>query len=414
MSISPLPARESGIAEAIARAREAMGDVGDIEAWRLTDAELLEAVEGLYRLTSRVQAQALRLLAEIDSRGVAADAGSPSTAAWLTARTQTRVGVARRHVRLAHELTSRPATAEALATGAVNEDQAQVVTDVLRELPAAVEQVTVDEAEMTLLGHADRFTATTLARVGAHLLRVLDPDGPRPDDCEPADPGYFLHLRTRADGACEGEFLVDPVTAMALTALIDAGAAPRPTSAEGPDLRTAGRRRADALADLVRIASQQTGEPVPGMARPTIAVTVTIDELRDGVQVLTDDMTSLSPSALRRLACDAAVIPMVLGSAGQVLDVGRATRAVPASIRRALIVRDRGCAFPRCDRPPGWTDAHHVIPWARGGPTSLSNLVLLCGHHHETVHHRGWTVHIDAAAGLPVFTPPAWLRRAAA
>jgi hypothetical protein len=101
---------------------------------------------------------------------------------------------------------------------------------------------------------------------------------------------------------------------------------------------------------------------------------------------------------------------MVLGSAGQVLDVGRATRVVPASIRRALIVRDKGCAFPRCDRPPGWTDAHHVIPWARGGPTSLQNLVLLCGHHHDTVHHRGWTVSIDPADGLPAFMPPAWLR----
>ena len=272
MSISPLHPPESRSADAIARARAAMEDVGDIEAWGLTDAELLEAVRGLYRLTSSVHAQALRLLAEVDTRGIAADAGSPTTATWLTAATQTRVGVARRHVRLAHELTCRPATAEALATGVVNEDQAQVVTDVLRKLPARVDPATVDKAEKTLLGHADRFTATTLARVGAHLLRVLDPDGPPPDESERAGPGYFLHLRTRTDGACEGEFLVDPVTAIALTALIDAGAAPRPTTAGGADLRTAGRRRADALADLVRIASQQTGDPVPGMARPSIAV----------------------------------------------------------------------------------------------------------------------------------------------
>src|SRR5262249_62373091 len=109
---------------------------------------------------------------------------------------------------------------------------------------------------------------------------------------------------------------------------------------------------------------------------------------------------------------DAQVIPMVLGSHGELLDVGRSTRVVPVAIRRALIVRDGGCGFPGCDRRPGWTDAHHIVPWASGGPTSLDNLVLLCGHHHDTLHHRGWSVRLDRSTRLPVFDPPAWLRPA--
>jgi hypothetical protein len=72
------------------------------------------------------------------------------------------------------------------------------------------------------------------------------------------------------------------------------------------------------------------------------------------------------------------------------LDVGRRTRTVPPAIRTALVVRDRGCAFPGCDRPPSWTDAHHLEHWADGGPTALDNLVLLCRRHHRAVHEGGW------------------------
>src|SRR5207244_4999931 len=91
------------------------------------------------------------------------------------------------------------------------------------------------------------------------------------------------------------------------------------------------------------------------------------------------------------------------------LDVGRASYTVPMPMRRALVARDRGCAFPICDRPAAWAEAHHVKHWIDGGETRLDNLVLLCGHHHRLVHHGGWTVAIGED-GLPTFTPPPWLR----
>jgi hypothetical protein len=269
----------------------------------------------------------------------------------------------------------------------------------------------VAEAEETLLRHAASFTPKVVGRIGKHMSTVLDPDGPEPDDREPGDPGYFLNLRTRDDGTAEGEFLLDPVTALTLTTLIDAHAKPRPSSVEGPDPRPAGRRRADALAEIVRLAAA-SDQPVPGLGRPTIAVAVSLAELRERLPVLGPDDQTLTGADVRRLACDAGVIPVVLGSHGEVLDVGRRRRTVPTGIRRALIVRDKGCAFPQCDRPPDWTDAHHIIAWSDGGSTSLDNLVLLCGHHHDTIHHRGWSVHMGDG-GLPEFTAPAWLRPAA-
>jgi hypothetical protein len=100
----------------------------------------------------------------------------------------------------------------------------------------------------------------------------------------------------------------------------------------------------------------------------------------------------------RRLACDAGIIPAVLGMASDPLDIGRLTRTVPAGIRRALHLRDRGCRFPGCDQPARRCDAHHLQHWSRGGSTSTSNLVLVCSFHHWLVHEGRWqiTYHPDA------------------
>jgi len=115
----------------------------------------------------------------------------------------------------------------------------------------------------------------------------------------------------------------------------------------------------------------------------------------------------ISPGLARKILCDANVIPVVCAGASEVLDVGRATRTIPVAIRRALVVRDQGCVFPGCDRPPSWTDAHHIAYWSDGGLTCLGNLVLLCGHHHEVIHHDAWQVFIHD--GLPWFIPPTWI-----
>jgi hypothetical protein len=116
----------------------------------------------------------------------------------------------------------------------------------------------------------------------------------------------------------------------------------------------------------------------------------------------------ITGKAARRLACDAQIIPAVLGSTGEVLDVGRAKQAIPVSIRRAVTLRDRGCAFPGCDRPPARCECHHIEHWSDGGETKLPNLVMLCGSHHRILHNTAWEVRI-AEDQLPEFIPPDWL-----
>src|SRR5215471_5992114 len=120
MSVAPLPPPRSRGAAALARLREGLDMLAEVKDWEWGDAELLGAMEATHRHVSGAHAAALRLVAEVDKRGLAADAGSPTTAALLTARVQLPVGQARAEVTLAHALRTRPATAEALGSGAVN------------------------------------------------------------------------------------------------------------------------------------------------------------------------------------------------------------------------------------------------------------------------------------------------------
>ncbi len=115
----------------------------------------------------------------------------------------------------------------------------------------------------------------------------------------------------------------------------------------------------------------------------------------------------LTPGQLRRMLCDARIVPVVLGERSEPLDVGRAQRTVSDPLRRLVAARDRGCAHPGCDRPPSWCEVHHVIEWQHGGPTSIDNLVMLCGAHHDQIHTTEWT--IDMSTGIPRFIPPDWL-----
>ncbi len=149
-------------------------------------------------------------------------------------------------------------------------------------------------------------------------------------------------------------------------------------------------------------------------ARPRVTVTTSLEVLRGQIDwatlgaaaSLTEDGLDLTPATIRRLACDADIIPVALGGRGEVLDVGRTHRLVTQPMWRALVCRDQHCAFPGCTRPPVMCHAHHIVHWAHGGTTKLANLVLLCGHHHRTIHHTPWEVRINPDDGHPEFLPP--------
>ncbi|MEO5992870.1 MAG: DUF222 domain-containing protein [Arthrobacter sp.] len=120
-----------------------------------------------------------------------------------------------------------------------------------------------------------------------------------------------------------------------------------------------------------------------------------------GMLLFTGPVTA---ATVRKIACDADIIPVLLGSEGRILDIGRATRVFPPHLRKALTARDQGCAFPGCTTPAPWCEAHHITYWSRGGTTGIDNGTLLCSHHHHLIHKEQWTIQIRT--GVPWFIPP--------
>ncbi len=161
-----------------------------------------------------------------------------------------------------------------------------------------------------------------------------------------------------------------------------------PTSLGRDDPLTPAQRRADALGDIWRFYLDQNNTLVTSSGeKPHITVTVDFETLK-GVSKQLPELSGMpvTPETVRRITCDASIIPMVLGSDSEPLDVGRKTRTIPAAIRRALEQRDQGCTWDGCDAPAAWCDAHHLTHWANGGDTSLGNLTLLCRPHHTATH----------------------------
>jgi hypothetical protein len=168
------------------------------------------------------------------------------------------------------------------------------------------------------------------------------------------------------------------------------------------DDRAPAQRRADALGEICRQWLDLAERPTVAGERPHVTVTVDADALAAsrGAGEL-DHAGPAGVEIVRRLACDASVMRVVLAGRSEPLDVGRRTPVVSPSMRRAVIARDRRCRFPGCDRPHTWCDAHHVVHWADGGPTALANLLLLCRRHHRMVHWGRFR--LELSNGRPVF-----------
>ncbi|MEY9775474.1 DUF222 domain-containing protein [Arthrobacter sp. MW3 TE3886] len=196
------------------------------------------------------------------------------------------------------------------------------------------------------------------------------------------------------------------------------------------DLRSRPQRLLDGLVGACKAALATGGLPAAGGLRPQVMATIDyrdlLTRLQDssgatagaprlgprsphstGAPQQTGSLLFTGPvtaGTIRKIACDADIIPVLLGGKGQVLDIGRASRVFPPHIRKAITARDRGCAFPQCTIPAPWCEAHHITYWSRGGTTGTGNGTLLCSHHHHVIHKEHWN--IQMRTGIPWFIPP--------
>ncbi|MGH3828859.1 MAG: DUF222 domain-containing protein [Pseudonocardiaceae bacterium] len=355
--------------------RQAM--VAGLDQWRTViagcdDTGLRDQVRDIEAVSRMLHSVMLEAVAELDSRNIAATVGFGTTKRLLAGMLHLSATEAGTRVTHAAQLTARrtlsgemlppalPNTASALAAGEIGPAQVRVITETMNAIPTSVSATDRETAEAELARYARSFDPTSLHKIGRHILAHLDPDGRQPRDQEPAPAAGELRLRERRDGRLGLDGFLEPEHSAAFRSLIEQFASPRPATAGIPDERTTDQRNADALLELCGLARAAQDCPTTAGEPPHLTVTLDWDALRTGLGVATLDYgTHLSASEARRWACDAKIIPVVLGGASEPLDVGRAIRTVPLPLRRALVARDGGCAFPGCDRPPGLCHAHH-------------------------------------------------------
>lgn len=374
-----------------------------------------ELLRGLVDAVAEIRVRenlVLHRIAELDRRGAADELGYQNLSQVLRHAVRWDLKTAKQWLAnagsLSREITPTgsvlepdlPVTAAAVAEGALSADHISAVAEVMRKLPA--------EAEAPIVEFARAHEPSAVRAFGKELAYRLYQDDPEPRDDEPAAPTNQHVMRWKGD-TLEIWAKLGKVAGAKYEALLDPLAKPRPeTAAEGPDPRPRAEREGDALAELVDLMLRADQMPEHGGEPVTLTLTMRYEDLANQVgQALLDNRERLSAAQARQLACNAGIIPLVLGARSQPMDVGRKTRSFPAAIRRVLVARDQGCAFPGCHRPPKHCDAHHIKFWSDGGDTSVANAVLLCRHHHTLIHRSGWEV--GMVDGLPRFHPPGWL-----
>src|SRR6478672_2855031 len=415
-----------------------------------SDEELVDTVGLVTQLTAALAAVEASAVAEVDARDLATSRlAYGSTGDWLTHTAGLRKGEGKRRVVRAKALTGPLArTREALVAGTVSPAQADLIVAAVADLPPG--DWTRRRGEKLMVRQAGHLDATELARAGRHLVEVVDPDAvdrrlqaglEREERAAHLDRHLWIAsdraggVRIRGRGSAEDGALLKaallPLTrpeprpdnrthGSRAEDVDEETGQPCPAGqpcAPGRDPREAGARCWDAL---IALAQHALDTELPPQTHGTPArLLITLDHHTllqqldaNGIETrvkgvgTTGDGVELPPGTLRRLACDAEILPAILGGHSEVLDVGRTRRLVTPTQWTALILRDRHCTFPACTRPPVMCHAHHLTHWADGGDTSLDNLALLCGRHHRVIHHTPWQIRLNPHDRQPEFKPP--------
>jgi hypothetical protein len=391
----------------LGRLHEVLDDLTTDTAWALTPEELAECLEEAYAAQARIASLALGLVAQADRGDLPTHGAVPTMVAWLREHVRLAPAEARRQVALARALEGRPTTATALAAGAFPVASAAVIVRAVDGLPDELEPAKVAEAEEFLTGEAYAHDTAALRRLAEHLDEVINPEGADARLAEQlaraeekAARTTFLSLRhDEAGQVTDGVFRVPLVQGLALQRILESLTNPgRPDPIPLDDEATGARlapeeRRGRAFCELLeRFPTKKL--PKLGGSDPTMVVTMDLATLMGGLQAAhLDTGHAISPGLARRLAARAGVVPVVLGSDSEVLDLGRKCRFQKSRQRLALVVQQGGtCAVQGCTRPAVGSDGAHLIAWSEGGPTDLSNSALICPRHHTLADHPDYKV----------------------
>ena len=412
----------------LAAAAQAWASVETPPPSALSDAELIEEQRLLAEARRITDARSARNAAEIARRS-RPELGYDGLAQRLGARTpqelvQKVAGVGKREastfIRVGEFLQ---APAEQAPQGAPTAspwqsavrdaaNAAHVSTEVADVIRAALVGLEVPDSALLdaaheLLAFAKSVGVDRLAAHARQLRDRLDAAGVERREQQLRD-ARFINYSPQPNGMTKVFGMLDPESAAVFRSVFDAATSPRrggprfvdPSAREREkrlldDPRTAEQIGLDAIVACLAVGAAGDTQGLLGSQPPAVRVHVTAADLAsgEGAAQLEGQTASISVATARRHACTAGIVPIAFDDDGQAVNVGRTQRLFTARQRIGLAARDGGCRFPDCDRPPGWTEAHHINEWERDhGRTDIADGVLLCRHHHLLVHNNGWRV----------------------
>ncbi|MGY0540275.1 DUF222 domain-containing protein [Nocardioides sp. YJ-D4] len=354
--------------------------------------DLLERLEKL-----QAQQAALKLRVLATAGDIAEETGAKDASGWMRTELLVDKGVARSQIKLAASVAKYDLVAAGLTEGVVSQDKARVITRALDQIEAdpAASAEDLILAEKLLVDHATRLTANELKIVGRRILAEIDPERFEAAEAkalqreeEHAQRRTFFQSRDNGDGTVDIQARVSRAVALRLRTLLDSLAQPRKLSAEDKGRKAPYDRLLGQA--FARVIETYDVDQLPrhGGHGTTVFITMSLEDLRKdlGTAALGFDGAKITAAEARRMACNADLVPVVLGTDSEILDFGRTARLAYPAQHRALRLRDKCCQAEDCDAPAAWTEAHHLKPWSEGGLTNLANMVLLCASDHRRIH----------------------------
>ncbi len=367
-----------------------------------------ESLAVLRRCIDRLEAVFVAALCRFEDAGGHRADGATSATVWARESLRMSGGAARERLRAGRVLAKQlPGVGAAFAAGEVSLAHVAAIAAVMEADPARRAQLV--RAEPELLEVARTVEPRRMREVIEGWALDADPEADRRNA-----PALFaqrtLVVAPGPSGAVDVLGQLDPVGGAAVITVLDAVASGLRSA---QDERTPGQLRADALVALatgaLAFGEHAPGARVPdtGGLRPQVVVTIPLSAVRDRLgSAELERVGRISADTALRILCDAAVHPALIDdTTGQTLDLGRSQRDPDPRLRRAVLLRDRGCRFAGCDRPWAWCEVHHLIPWSQGGLTDRENLVVVCLRHHHDVHEGGFRILKRAGGGFRTLRP---------
>ncbi|GAA1477779.1 hypothetical protein GCM10009623_22250 [Nocardioides aestuarii] len=367
-----------------------LDDVAGVDPIYMTTPEKREALAAMVEAAARLDELRLRVMAGADD--LALDAAARDIAALHAHESRLDGAATRRDLRLAQSLDARwRGVAAAFRTGAVNRDQAEVIVHALDRLPDDLDPEVYRHAEQRLVDEARTWGPRQLRIMGRRILHLVAPDVADDEERKALEREEqnalrrtFLTTRRNGDGTTDLKVRVSDAAAHRLLTYLQAFTSPR--QHDTTDRRPYDQKLGQAFMAFLECADPAR-LPIHGGSATTIIVSMPLEELRDGVGVGLVGDEPISAGEVRRLACQASIVPLVLGGDSEILDLGRHRRLFSPAQRKAMAVRDVHCRAEGCTIPAAWCEAHHdADPWSRGGKTDLDDGVLFCTWHHHRAH----------------------------